>query len=481
MVGTPGTEERLALAEVEDRLRRIRARFNLYILQHNAYSFGAACALGVAGLIVCAFTLSPLLFTLASWPLLVLLAFLLLIFLRRSVAGWTDLNTAARQIDTQAGLKERLSTLVAQLSSGVIGKPSPSSLWPHLVEDNTERLPNWEVKKVAPSRIPWSFLPFLVALLIALSVALIPLLSPTSESDPFSWANMQTILSDLPNRADQLLDRQMSLFPDSPTNWGGSSVFDADENNNRAETSQLGDENNPAQAEGGQQGSRSLASLPEALQKAIRQALQGLPGKERGNQEKQDAPSPPSNRLALNPSDEQKQPDFSITGKNLPKGAEQHASARGQSGDDKEDGLPSGKSAGAQVPDRGSGIQQLSRARLDRKNARGSFQPDSPQIPGSGGQAGAGGPGAGSGTDPRLFGNQTNLSGGANTFQLALDATYEKGGASETEEEEIGSVAEKSRKELSRRQSLDDAIRKSQIPAEYEDIVKRLFSRGESQ
>jgi hypothetical protein len=480
MVGTPGTEERLALAEVEDRLRRIRARFNLYTLQHNAYSFGAVCALGVAVLIVGAFTLSPLLFTLTSWPLLVLLAFLLLIFFRRGVAGWSDLNAAARRIDTQVALKDRLSTLVAQLSSGIIGKPSPSSLWPHLVEDNTERLPNWEAKKVAPSRIPWSFLPFLAALLIALSVALIPLLSPTSEVDPFSWANMQTILSDLPNRVDQLLDRQMSLLPDSPTNWGGSSVYDADENNSRAEPNQFGDENKFAQSEGSQQEARSLASLPEALQKAIRQALQGLPGKERGSQEKQEAPSPPSNRLALKPSDEQKQPDFSITGKNLPTGKEQRASARGQSGDDK-DGPSSGKNASAQVPDRGSGIQQLNRARLDRKNARGSFQPDSPQIPGSGGQAGAGGPGAGSGTDPRLFGNQANLSGGANTFQLALDATYEKGGASETEEEEIGDVAEKSRKELSRRQSLDDAIRKSQIPAEYEEIVKRLFSRGESQ
>ena len=182
MVGIPGTEERLALAEVEDRLRRIRARFNLYTLQHNFYSLGTALTLGTALLIVGAFTLSPLLFTLAAWPLLALLAFLLLLFLRRGVAGWLDLNAAARRIDAQTGLKERLSTLVAQLTAGAIGKPSPSRLWPYLVEDNTTRLPNWEIKKVAPRRIPWSCLPFLAALLFALLVASVPLLSPSSES-----------------------------------------------------------------------------------------------------------------------------------------------------------------------------------------------------------------------------------------------------------------------------------------------------------
>lgn len=480
MVGTPGTEERLALAEVEDRLRRIRARFNLYTLQHNVYSFGTVCALGVALLIVTAFTLPPHLFTLLSWPLLIILAFLFLLFLGRLVTQWTDLNAAARRIDAQTGLKDRLSTLVAQLRSGVIGKPPPSRLWPHLVEDNTARLPDWEMKKVAPRRIPWSFLPFLAALLIAVWVALIPALSPSSEPEPFSLANMQAVLSELPDRAEQFLNRQMSLLPDAPTNWGGSSVFDTGGAPEGAETAGSGDGQKRTESDTDTQGQglRSLASLPEALQKAIRQALQGLPPQERDKQQRQDA-SPPSTQLALKPSEEQKQPDFSVSGK-PPKGAEQRMSARGGRAEGGKDGSPSG--SGTEVPavDQGSGIKQLSRARLDRKNARGTFQPESPQIPGSGGQSGEGGPGAGSGTDPRLFGNQTPLGSGAHTFQLALDATYEKGGASETEEE-VGSVVEKSSKDLSRRQSLDDAIRKSQIPAEYEEIVKHLFSRGEPQ
>jgi len=157
MVGIPGTEERLALAEIEDRLRRVRARFNLYTVQHNFYGLGTALSLGIALLVVGAFALSAWLFTLIAWPLLALLAFWLLFFLRRGIAGWTDLNAAARRIDVRAGLKERLSTLVAQLTAGIIGKPPPSSLWPHLLADNTDRLPEWEVKKIAPRRVPWSF------------------------------------------------------------------------------------------------------------------------------------------------------------------------------------------------------------------------------------------------------------------------------------------------------------------------------------
>ena len=123
----------------------------------------------MALLILGAFTLSSWFFSLAAWPLLTVLAFFLLFFLRHGIAGWADLNAAARRIDTRAGLKERLSTLVAQLTAGIIGKPPPSSLWPHLLTDNTDHLPEWEVKKVAPSRIPWSFLPFLASFLLASS------------------------------------------------------------------------------------------------------------------------------------------------------------------------------------------------------------------------------------------------------------------------------------------------------------------------
>ncbi|MBI3796558.1 MAG: hypothetical protein HY268_06265, partial [Deltaproteobacteria bacterium] len=328
MVGIPGTEERLALAEIEDRLRRIRARFNLYTLQHNFYGLGTALCLGTALLILFAFTFSSWVFTLTAWLLLVLIAFFLLFFLRRGLGGWTDLNAAARRIDTRAGLKERLSTLVAQLTAGVIGKPPPSSLWPHLLADNTDRLPGWEVKKIAPSRIPWSFLPFLASLLFALFAFLVPMLSPSSEPNPFSLANLQTVLSDLPDRAGQLLEKKMSLLPDSQNNWGGSSLF----NDGGTGDKQRSEQESQTQGDGREQEKRSLAALPEELQKAIRQALQGLQDKGQ-NQDNQGTTPPPDNRLALRPANEQKKPDFSVEGQNLPKGKDQQSTGRG----DKED------------------------------------------------------------------------------------------------------------------------------------------------
>ncbi len=483
MVGIPGTEERLALAEVEDRLRRIRARFNLYTFQHHFYRLGAALSLGAALLILGAFLLPAWVFTLAAWPLLVLLAFLFLFFIRRGVVDWLDLNAAARQIDARANLKERLSTLVAQLTAGVIGKEPPSILWSYLLMDNVNRLNEWEIKKVAPSRIPWSLLPFLAALIFGLLIASIPMLSSVYRPDPFSLDNLQTILSQLPDRLGQMIEERMSLLPDAPDHWGGSSVFDG-------ETSPQAKEKGQEQLTGqeSEQGEpRSLASLPEQLQKKIREALKGLDIKDPERQEPGNVPLD-EKQLALRPSDmaSQRRPDFEAEGKNLPKGKEQQTGGRGggQGSDGKSSGSPTSSGGSAQPPAQGSGMQQLDRARLDRRNARGQFQPDSGQIPGRGGESGEGGPGAGSGTDPNLLGRQGDLSGGARSFQLALDATHERvlgEDAPEGSGKDEGGIIEKSSKSLSQRQSLDDTIRKAQVPPEYEEIVKRLFSRGESQ
>lgn len=484
MVGIPGTEERLALAEIEDRLRKVRARFNLYTFQHHLYRLGIALSLGIALLILGAFLLPAWVFTLAAWPVLGLLAFLFLFFLRQEVQDWLDLNTAARRIDARANLRDRLSTLVSQLTSGVIGKEAPSSLWSHLLADNMTHLGEWEIKKVAPSRIPWSFLPFLVALAIALFVISIPMLSSVSRSNPFSSDNLQSVLSQFPDRLAQLAEEKMSLLPDAPENWGGSSLFGDD----KTQPPQVSENEKAGDQPGAEGDSRSLASLPEELQKAIRQALKGLDIQEPEKKEPGNV-SPDPNQLALRPADDaaQKKPDFAAEGKDLPKGKEKPGAGGkggGQGNDGKGNGAPTESGGSAQAPAQGSGMQQLDQARLDRKNARGQFQPDSPQIPGQGGSAGEGGPGAGGGTDPNLFGKPMDGGIGSHSFQLALDATHERvisGDAPETAEKDEGGIIEKSSKTLSQRQSLDDAIRKAQVPPEYEEIVKRLFSRGESQ
>jgi hypothetical protein len=484
VIGVPGTKERLALADIEDRLRRVRSRINWYGFQRNLYTLGTVAALGLAFLVFCAFTLPPLWFTVLSWPVLLALAVLLLFFLRRTVIEWIDLDSAARRIDTQVGLKQRLSTLVAYLTAGVIGHPQPSHLWPHLLRENTDLLPDWTVKKVAPRRIPWQIFPFLLASLLALFVLGVPLMSTQSDSPPFSPENLQQVLSELPDRAVQAFDKQMSLLPEPSDKWGQSSLFNHDQQQAsgdvRLEPARQDEKNGDKPEE-----ARSLASLPEALQQKIRQALQGLPDKEGKNKEPQDiAKGKEDRRLAKQPSDKTKNSDTAAEAKNPPPDAagNMQSDRRGQ-GKDKKDGAAAGISGASQMPAQGSGIQQLERAQLDRKNARGAFQPDSPQLPGSGGKAGEGGPGAGSGTDPRLYGEQAVLNDGSKSFQLALETTHEKthqGEDSDTDEKDTGGIIEKSTRGLSQQQSLDDTIRKSRVPAEYEEIVKRVFSRGES-
>jgi hypothetical protein len=486
-IGVPGTAERLALADIEERLRQVRGRCNAHTVQHHLYRLGTVLAGGTALLIVCTFLLSPLLFTFLSWPVLVLLAFCFLFFLRRGVADWADLNETARRVDGTAGLKERLATLVAQLTGGVIGKPSPSPLWPHLVAENTLLLNEWEMKKVAPSRIPWSAVPFLLALFLVFLVASFPLLSDRSTANPFSLDNLQIVLGDLPNRAGELIDRKLSLLPDSQNQWGGSTLFDSPQSaEGRAQ--QALDGGNTEGQEGAEEANRnlnmqSLASLPQALQEKIRQALQGLPDKGQKLPKPQEAQSAEQDRrLALQPSKEQKTPTLSMEGQ-VPQG-EKSPGASQSRGNKRKEGPTGGNNPGAALPapSQGTGIQQLEHAQLDRKNARGTFQPESPQMPGRGGESGEGGPGAGSGTDPRLYGEQKITGKGSQTFQLALETTHEKSyeGESDIEEKDTGGIIEKSTKGLSQQQSLDDAIRKSQVPAEYEDIVKRLFVRGES-
>jgi len=486
MVGIPGTEERLILADVEDRLRQVRGRFNFHTIQHHLYRLGTVLALGTALLIVGTFLLSPLLFTLVSWPVLVVLAFCFLFFLRSGVADWADLNEIARRVDAKVGLKERLATLVSHLTSGVIGKPSPSSLWPHLLAENSTLMSEWEVRKVAPSRIPWSAVPFLLALLLTFFIASVPMLSDRSIQDPFSLANLQTILEEFPDRASELFDRQFSLLPDPQGQWGGSTLYDTPSNleGKPQESADTGDrQSQDAPGDKRNLDLRSLASLPEALQEKIRQALQGLPNRGQPPKPQEAQPANQDRRLALQPSKDQKKPTASMEGQNLAQGEKSPGASRNRGDKGKEQASGNGNPGTAMsAPTQGAGLQQLEHAQLDRKSARGAFQPDSPQVPGSGGEAGEGGPGAGSGTDPRIYGEQKDLGSGSHTFQIALETTHEKSheGETETDDKDTGGIIDKSTKNLSQQQSLDDAIRKSQIPAEYEEIVKRLFARGES-
>ncbi len=456
----PGVEERVALAEVEARLHRLQARFNLYTAQHRFYGIGTVLALGFALFTFLAFSLSSFWFILAAWPLLALAGWVCFRLLRQGVADWTTLHTAARRIDLQVGLKQRLSTLTAQVLASPASGPPTSRLWTYLLRDNMDRLSLWEVKKVAPRRIPWSLLPFLAALVFAFLIASVPLLSPASEPAPFSLTNLELISSELPERTGRLVDKPLSRPPADFT----ARLPDPLTRPGQAD-SHMSIRDHAADAEGLGQELLDWASLPEDLQQALRTALHGL----QESPASLDEQNADEGRHLLN---DEHTPDIQSE---LEAGdASQQALGEGQIGQGAERTAPGSR----QAPEQGSGLQKLKQARLDRRKAEGAFQSANPQLPRRGDQAGRGGMGAGAGTDPRLYGNEASLGNTPQIFSLSLDASFEKSQTGhEIVKDEGGGVIIKSTSQLSANQVLDDAIRNAQIPPEYEGIVKHLFDQ----
>lgn len=483
-----GTGERTALVEIEARLHTLQTRFNFYTAQHQGYRVGTVLALGAALLMVLAFSLSGFWFSAAAWPLFGVAGVLCFRLLRRAVADWTDPVRVARRVDAQVGLKQRLATLASQTADGGPHTRPAARLWTHLVRDNRRRLDEWDVKRVAPSRVPWSLLPFLAALLLAGVTASVPMLSPASETTPFSLTNLARLSDELPERTGQLVDER--LFPDPVDEPDSADASTVAHTGADAPLSGLGQDGKAGEASEPDragdslgEGLRDLASLPEDLQQALREALSGL-------QEPDDTTSAQdaeNDRLAgegdrLRPEDDLSFEDR-LAAQRLggesgeDRGAGQDG-ARG-TGEDAAAGGPEGaEPAGAQ---HGSGVQRLQQARLDPRGAAATPQPGGPQRARRGGRAGRGGQGAGTGTDPRLYGDAAALGGGPQTFSLSLDASFEKGRTgSQGVKDEGGGVIVKSTGRLSDTQAFDDAIRNARVPPEYEAIVKNLFSRGDT-
>ncbi len=456
MAEMPDAQRKLALVGIEKRLRKVRVRFNLYTLQHGSYRMGSLLLLGVALLIFLTFAVSPLIFMLSFGFLLIALVLGFFFLIRRDAWRWTSLMEAAQRVDSRAALKERLSTLLAYLSISSYAAER-SRLWSYLVADNMELFPSWEVKKVAPRRVPWSVLPFLASLLLLFIVVSIPAISPPSQASPFSLENLATVLPQLPERLQQLYYEQKEpSLSDVSEEWDGEDLLM--EGEWPAEMMSELQEESPSAGEE----VINLASLPKKLQNLIREALRRMPEQDRLAQR--------NAGLRLTPAGdgEEGEPVSVLQMSELPGGLQQMASLPPQKG---------GKGSGGEgILAKGSGIQRLGRARLGKKPAKGKFQPEGPMASGKGGAAGGGGPGAGKGTDSRLFGSKPASGSGANTFLLALDVSRSRGRTVETGEDEA-EVIEKAGGSLSQQQSLDNAIRKAQVPPEYEEIVKRLFSR----
>ena len=149
----------LGFEEIEDRLRMVGRRLNLFNAQHVGYT--ALSAVGFAGsiLIVVALRGTPKVF---SATLLVALAVgfsALLITPWLIVRRWRNLLTTAALVDRRAALQDRLATLLA-----VRDQQPPSRLAGLLMADTLALGRRWEARVVAPRRVPRSVYLFLTAL-----------------------------------------------------------------------------------------------------------------------------------------------------------------------------------------------------------------------------------------------------------------------------------------------------------------------------
>ena len=92
------------------------------------------------------------------------------------------------------------------------------------------------------------------------------------------------------------------------------------------------------------------------------------------------------------------------------------------------------------------------------------------------GGSGNGGAGAGSGGDKEgLYGERQAAGKATGSFALDLDAMRS---AQPTKESGDDSPSAAPPSRLADDQRLDDAIRRAQVPVEYEKIVQRIFNRG---
>ncbi|MGH7820576.1 MAG: hypothetical protein ACREQ9_12445, partial [Candidatus Binatia bacterium] len=123
---------------------------------------------------------------------------------------------------------------------------------------------------------------------------------------------------------------------------------------------------------------------------------------------------------------------------------------------------------------RGEGPKALERVEVGKpqqpanRRPQGKGQP--PSGSGSGGGSGLGGDAGG------LYGEEDAAGKSGGSFAFDLDAIQNRQ-PSKDGEDAGGGVRPAGR--LGAEQRLDDAIRRAQVPAEYEKIVQRIFSRGE--
>ena len=419
-----------ALSGIEAQAAGVRRRVNRFVFERTIFVVGGAAVSGLCLLVILAFVLSRTPFAVSTWLVLTALALVALAAARSAVRSWLWRSDAMLRIDHRAALEDRLATIAAAPAAA-----RHSRLWEFLLHENLRLMPRWEPRSFQPRATPRSIWFFALSLALAL---------------PLLWATSRR--------------------------GGGGAIGFGPGDGQHANGPQPSQEEPPASdGEADGQGSSMWSELPESLRQAIlgTPASQNFPGNvpektlpvdtERGG------PAIAGQRMTSG-GKTRSEPATADAARLAGLGTPPPSAALPPTSS------PAGAKADAseQKPARGEAPKALER--VETGKPRSSTNLNRSSQPKSGG-AGSGGAGAGTGGDKDgLFGERQATGKGASSFALDLDALRSTQAGKEGDRD-APAMAPSSR--LSEDQRLDDAVRRAQVPVEYEAIVQRIFNRGD--
>ncbi len=419
-----------ALASVEAQTLSVRRRINRFVLERVLFVAGGALLLAFAVLVGLAFVSTQTQFALGLWGVFSLLALVVVSTLRMARRAWMPKSGVALRIDRRAELQDRLATL-ASASAQARG----SRLWDVLLHENLGLLPRWEPRRLQPRAMPRSIWFFALSIVLALLAS-----------------------RELPRRGHRAAE---------PFHAGGEAAAPEDE-----DVAEEGAASEDAKAP-----TWSLWNdLPEDLRQVIlgsratRNYAGNIPEKTQPLDRERGGPAIAGRRMASNggpvrsaPADADAARFAGQSRAGTPPPASTGASRQSE--------RPGGASA---QPIRGDAPKALQGVESGRPRNSASLA-RAPRAKNDGG-SGSGGAGAGSGGDKDgLFGERQAPGKVTGSFALNLDA-LRSGEPSREGQDDSAAVAPSTR--LAEDQRLDDAVRRAQVPAEYEAIVQRLFNRA---
>jgi len=445
----------LGLAEIEERLQMLRRRLNTVTALHAASLALTAVFLVAAALIAVGARADPSSFRAVIWSALVLVVGIgvgcALVAHRR----WVDELAAAELVDQRGQLTDRLTTLV-----DLRRHPRPSRLAPVLIAQTLALGERWRPQRIISRRVPRSVF---AALLSLLTLAASPLVAPEPPPPAQSLKHQKGMLAEMDDGAAPAASLIGKGGPGEER--AGSSLQRSGE-----VPAPQGQEDSAAEPQSAPRHSapdRLLSLLPDPLHNAILSAVRAEPtdrGRALGNESESagNRATTQSKEGATGATDERA-------------GGPQQDRAQRRSGESSKTGSQD-ESGDA-------------RAQQHRDQANTKSQPPQPDPAGEPGQSGAA-PNAGTGSSPENLlaaGGAANADAAATTtFKLTITSflhPVEEPGTSPRQTDKrradtVGAAPDRNEATaaLNELQLRDDALRKAEIPPEYEDIVRRVYS-----